>query len=92
MSNTRKDPFTLIAPAALTPVAGGRRSAGSSRAAQDDRMMDTLTSIERAIKDLGRNANTGPDPMSQLMPILALSMMNQPPPPQIITCGRRRRC
>ena len=96
MSKPAKHAFTAIDSAALATVSGGRRSSSGSRAAQDDRMMDMLSSIESAIKDLGRDAPKGNDAMSQLMPILALSMMNQQPaaaaPPQVICCGRRRRC
>lgn len=84
--------FATIAPAALAPVAGGRRSASS--ADLDDRLMDRLDSIERTVKDVGKNANASGGAMSQLMPLVALSMMNQPAqpqPPQVI-CVRRRRC
>ena len=95
MSKSAPD-FPAVASTDLTAIAGGRRSSSSS--SSDDRMLDTLNTIESSIKDLGRNANSNASsPMSQLMPILALSMMNQQPtqpaPPQVIYCGgRRRRC
>lgn len=78
MSNP-KDAFATIDPAALESVVGGRRAASSSGATQE-RIMDQLNSLENAIRDLGRNQNTGPDPMSQLLPLLMLSMMNRPQP------------
>ena len=56
--------------------------------------MDRLDSIESAVKDVGKNANPSGGAMSQLMPLVALSMMNQPAapqPPQVIYV-RRRRC
>jgi hypothetical protein len=55
-------------------------------------MMDMLGDIS-AIKDLGRK-NQGSDALSQLMPILALSMLNQPqqaPVPQVICQGRGKK-
>lgn len=76
MSNP-KDSFATIDPAALTTVAGGRRSATSS-SSSDDRIMDALNSLENSIRDLGRNQNNQADPMAQLMPLLMLSMMQQP--------------
>ncbi|MEZ4399386.1 MAG: hypothetical protein R3B06_05175 [Kofleriaceae bacterium] len=96
MSNPRTPAFTPIAATELAAVTGGRRAASSSTSsATNDRMMDMLTTIEGAIKDLG-NTPKQPDAMSQMMPILALSMMNQPaaPPPPVICCsgGKRRRC
>ena len=53
-----------------------------------------LGDIESAIKDLGRNQNQGSDALSQLMPSLALSMLNQPqqaPVPQVICQGRGKK-
>jgi phage-related minor tail protein len=90
MSNP-KDPFVAIDSTSLATVAGGRRAASSSRSDLEDRMMDMLNGIESAIKDLGRNQNNGNDAMSQLLPILALSMMNQPAAaqPQVVCQGRR---
>ncbi len=88
-----KPAFTTITPAALAAVAGGRR-ASSSRAADDDRLMDRLDSIESAVKDVGKSANPSGGAMSQLMPLVALSMMNQPAQPQApqVIYVRRRRC
>ncbi len=85
--------FPTIAPTALAAVAGGRRSA-SSRADLDDRLMDRLDSIESAVKDVGKSANPSGGAMSQLMPLVALSMMNQPAQPQApqVIYVRRRRC
>ncbi|MEZ4402516.1 MAG: hypothetical protein R3B06_21005 [Kofleriaceae bacterium] len=91
---TTKDTFATIDPAALATVAGGRRAAAStsSRADFEDRMMDMLNGIESAIKDLGRNQNNNNDAMSQLMPILALSMLNQPAAaPQVICRGKGKK-
>ncbi|MBK9035540.1 MAG: hypothetical protein IPL61_30500 [Myxococcales bacterium] len=91
MSDNTKAPFATIDSAALSTVTGGRRSASSSRSDLDDRMMDMLNGIESAIKDLGRDQNKGSDAMSQLMPILALSMMNQQQPvaAPVVCQGRR---
>ena len=90
MSNP-KATFATIDPSELASVAGGRRAATSSFSDTRDRMMDMLSDIESAIKDLGRNQNSGSDAMSQLMPILALSLLNQPAPapqqPQVIYTG-----
>lgn len=78
MSTNPKDPFATIDPTALETVVGGRRSASSS-SSRNDQIMDALDSLENAIRDLGRNQNAGPDPMSQMLPFLMLSMMNQQP-------------
>lgn len=89
--------FTTLDSTALTTVTGGRRSSSSS-SATDDRMMDMLDNIQSAIKDVGSKNSNANNPMSQMMPILALSMMNQqqpPPPPQapqVIVVRRGRRC
>lgn len=94
MPPTPKDAFATIDPADLATVAGGRRSSTSSSRDTQDRMMDMLSDIESAIKDLGRNQNNGSDALSQLMPILALSMLNQPqqaPAPQVICQGRGKK-
>lgn len=87
--------FTTVPATALAAVSGGRRAATSSRS--DDRIMDQLNSLESSVRDLGRQPQQS-DAMSAMMPILAMSMMNQqpaaPPPPaqpQVIVC-RRRRC
>lgn len=90
MSNP-KDAFVAIDSTALTAVSGGRRAASSSRSDLEDRMMDMLNGIESAIKDLGRNQNNGNDAMSQLLPILALSMLNQPAAaqPTVVCSGKR---
>lgn len=79
MSTNAKNILPTIDPDALDAVVGGRRSASSST--RDDRIMDALGSLESSIRDLGRNQNTAPDPMSQMLPFLMLSMMNQPPAP-----------
>lgn len=89
-----KDAFATIDPADLATVAGGRRSSTSSSRDTQDRMMDMLRAIESAIKDLGRNQNNGSDALSQLMPILALSMLNQPqqaPLPPVVCQGRGKK-
>lgn len=94
MPPTAKDAFATIDPADLTAVAGGRRSSTSSGRDVSDRMMDMLSDIESAIKDLGRNQSSGNDALSQLMPILALSMLNQPqqaPLPPVICQGRGKK-
>ena len=91
MSNP-KDAFATIDTAALETITGGRRAAsGRSTSDFETKMMDTLNSIESALKDLGRNQNQGSDALSQLMPLLAMSMMNQPAAaqPQVI-CGKKR--
>ena len=56
--------------------------------------MDRLDSIESAVKDVGKSANPSGGAMSQLMPLVALSMMNQPAQPQApqVIYVRRRRC
>lgn len=96
MSKKSTPAFATIKPTALEAVSGGRRSSTSSRGT-DDRIMDSLNSLENAIRDVGRNNQNQPDPMSQMMPLLAMTMMNQPaaapPPPaqpQVIYVGRRR--
>jgi hypothetical protein len=97
---SKKNPraaFTPIDRPELTAVTGGRRSSSSS-SGNDDRILDSLNSLENSIRDIGRNQNQQPDPMSQMMPFLMMSMMNQqpaaapvaPPPPQVICIGRRR--
>lgn len=91
MSKPTKDAFATIDPAALQAVAGGRRAASgrSSSADFEDKMMDTLNNIENAIRDLGRNQPKGNDALSQLMPLLAMSMLNQPSQPNVIY---RKKC
>lgn len=99
MSKKTKQPaFTALAPTTLDAVVGGRRSSTSS-SSNDDRILDSLNSLENAIRDIGRNQNNQPDPMSQMMPFLMMSMMNQQPAapaptpapaPQVIVVGRRR--
>ena len=82
--------FPAVASTDLTAVSGGRRSSSSS--SSDDRLLDMLDTIESSIKDVGRNANSNASsPMSQLMFILALSMMNQPAAaqPTVVCQGRR---
>lgn len=94
MPPTAKDAFATIDPADLATVAGGRRSSTSSSRDVQDRMMDMLSDIESAIKDLGRTQSSGNDALSQLMPILALSMLNQPQPaplPPVICQGRGKK-
>ena len=85
--------FATIDPADLATVSGGRRAAssGSSRADFDQRMMDTLNSIENSIRDLGRNQNQGSDAMSQLMPLLAMSLLNQPAAAPQVICGKGKK-
>lgn len=80
MSTNPKDTFAAIDPDALDAVVGGRRAASSSSSRQDQ-IMDALGSLENAIRDLGRNQNTQSDPMSQMLPFLMLSMLNQQPAP-----------
>ena len=91
MSNS-KDAFATIDPSALDTVVGGRRSAASS-SRNDDRIMDALNSLENAIRDLGRNQNNQPDPMSQMLPLLMMSMLNQQPAaapaPVVVQAGGR---
>lgn len=91
MSKPTHDPFASIDPAALDAVSGGRRASTARSADLDDRLMDTLNNIENAIRDLGRNQNKGSDALSQLMPILAMSLLNQPQqqPPTVIC---RKKC
>lgn len=90
--------FPAIDHDALDAVSGGRRAASTSRAG-DDRIMDTLNSLENSIRDLGRNQQPQTDAASAMMPLLAMSMMNQQPaapvapvPPQVICVRGRRRC
>jgi hypothetical protein len=67
--------FAPIDPSTLEAVSGG----ASSRAATDERMLDKLTSITAAIKDVAtQQATKTNDPMGQLMPILAMRMMKRP--------------
>ncbi len=67
--------FAPIDPSTLEAVSGG----ASSRAATDERMLDKLTSITSAIKDVAtQQATKTNDPMGQLMPILAMRMMKRP--------------
>lgn len=77
---TNKDAFATIDPTALETVVGGRRAATSSRSDMNDQIIDKLNSLENAIRDLGRNQNA-PDPMSQMLPFLLMSMLNQPAAP-----------
>jgi hypothetical protein len=53
--------------------------------------MDTLSSIENSIRDLGRNQPKS-NAMDQIMPLLALSMMNQPAAPQQVVICKKKRC
>lgn len=67
--------FAPIDPSTLDAVSGG----ASSRAATQERLLDKLTSITTAIKDVAaQQATQNNDPMSQLMPILAMRMMKRP--------------
>ena len=85
--------FPTIAPAALAALARGPRTP-SSRPHQPDRFMDSHDSIESPRKAVGKSANPSGGAMSQLMPLVALSMMNQPAQPQApqVIYVRRRRC
>jgi hypothetical protein len=70
--------FTSIDTANLDAVTGGASSRSSSRATTDERLMDKLQSIQTAIKDVAsQQTNKGGDAMSQMMPILAMSMMKK---------------
>lgn len=85
--------FTTLDSTTLAAVHGGRRA--SSSRSSDDQLLDKLDSIESALKDVGKNTNTGGNAMSQVLPLVALSMMNQQPaqpqqPPVVIV--RRGRC
>ncbi|MBP9170109.1 MAG: hypothetical protein KBG48_22070 [Kofleriaceae bacterium] len=92
MSKPAPARFAAIDPAALAAVAGGRRAAGGrSTSAADDQLMDTLSSIENSIRDLGRNQPKS-NAMDQIMPLLALSMMNQPAAPQQVVICKKKRC
>lgn len=92
MSKPAPARFAAIDPAALAAVAGGRRAAGGrSTSAADDQLMDTLSSIENSIRDLGRNQNQGSDAMSQLMPLLAMSLLNQPAAAPQVICGKGKK-
>ena len=66
-----------IEPAALAAVTGG-----SSRAVTDERIMDKLTSITTTIRDVAaqQDAARASDPMSQMMPLVALRMMKRTQP------------
>lgn len=93
MSTKPAPEFATIDPAELSAVSGGRRAASSGRTDTNERLMDTLNAIENSIRDLGRNQNQGSDAMSQLMPLLALSMLNQPAAaaPQVICSGKGKK-
>lgn len=78
MSTNPPDSFADIDPTLLDTVIGGRRAASSS--SRGDRIMDALNSLENSIRDLGRNQQAQPDAMSQMLPILMMSMLNQPAP------------
>lgn len=69
--------FSAIEPASLDAVTGGARSA-----ATDERIFDKLASVTTTIGDVAaqQQAAKGQDPMSQIMPILALKMMKKTQP------------
>ncbi|MBK9030339.1 MAG: hypothetical protein IPL61_03205 [Myxococcales bacterium] len=69
--------FPAIEPSSLAAVTGG-----SSRAVTDERIMDKLTSITTTIRDVAaqQDAAKGNDPMSQMMPLVALKMMKRTQP------------
>ena len=71
--------FASIEATNLDAVTGGASSRSSSRATFDERLTDKLQSIQTAIKDVAaqQTANKGNDPMSQMMPILAMGMMKR---------------
>jgi hypothetical protein len=87
-SQPTKPTFATIEPTDLAAVTGGRRASTSRSTATDDKLMDTLNSIESAIKDVGKQPK--PDTMGQIMPLLALRMMQQPAAPQVIHVCKKR--
>lgn len=74
----RKD-FAAIDPTALTAVTGGRRASSStSRSSMDDRLLDKLEDLQSALRDLGQaRAQTSSNGLDQLLPLLAMSMLNR---------------
>lgn len=92
MSKPETTTFATIETSDLAAVTGGRRAASSrSTSAADDQLMDTLSSIENSIRDLGRNQPKS-NAMDQIMPLVALSMMNQPAAPQQVIICKKKRC
>lgn len=67
--------FTAIATSDLDAVSGG----ASSRAATDERLLDKMQRITVAIQDAAtqQSAAKANDPMSQIMPIMAMKMMRK---------------
>lgn len=74
----RKD-FAAIDPTALAAVTGGRRASSStSRSSMDDRLLDKLEDLQSALRDLGKSqANQPSNGLDQLLPLLAMSMLNR---------------
>ncbi|MEZ4399385.1 MAG: hypothetical protein R3B06_05170 [Kofleriaceae bacterium] len=74
-----KPTFTPIASTDLDAVTGGAASRTSSSAKFEDRLMDKMTSITTAIKDVAvqQQNKQGNDPMASIMPIIAMKMMRQ---------------
>lgn len=75
-----KPTFTTIDTADLAAVTGGRSTRSSrSSSTTDERLMDKLESIQTAIKDVAsqQQNNKGSDAMSQMMPIIAMSMLKR---------------
>lgn len=76
MSHPAPSPaFATVAPTELDAVTGG----ASSRAATDERLMDKLQRITVAVKDAAdqQAAAKANDPMSQMMPLIAMNMMRK---------------
>ena len=93
MSKPTANSFATIEPTELAAVAGGRRASSSRSTASDDQLLDTISSIETSIKDLGKAQAPTNNAMSQIMPLVALSMMQQQPAaPQVIHICKKKRC
>lgn len=70
--------FATIDPAALDAVTGGRRTgSSSSRSSIDDRLMDKLDDIQNALRDLGKQQQGSSSGLDQLLPLLAMSLLNR---------------
>jgi phosphoribosylaminoimidazole (AIR) synthetase len=70
--------LTTIDTNGLESVTGGATQRTSSRNTTDERLTAKLDSITTAIKDVAsQQKNQNNDPMSQMMPILAMGMMKR---------------
>jgi hypothetical protein len=71
--------FAAIATTDLAAVTGGRSTRSGRSTDTNERLLDKLESIQTAIKDVAsqQTQNKGNDAMSQMMPIIAMSMLKR---------------